>query len=76
VSPLGEKYTIHEYTTFEKAIYLSGEESLTPVSKSLKTSSGHSVNRIRKGEYEILDAYGASGSHENTRVTSTDLNAA
>lgn len=65
VSELDKNYTIYEYTTYEKFIDLDGE-NLIPVSLKLKTSSGYSVNRIRKGKYKVLD------SMHNTKATATE----
>jgi hypothetical protein len=66
----GMEYTVHELT---EILGVSGTFRSPPTEmegmKSLKISSGEHVNRIEKGRYEVVSAFG------NIPITSDDPNA-
>jgi hypothetical protein len=48
----GTPFTIIEFTEFIEASSRAGTETV-PGMKSLKTTSGHSVNRVDKGKFQV-----------------------
>lgn len=58
ISKKGEKFSIIEYTEFKDITDKdsAGLKEFMPVQKKLKTSTGGIVDRIKKGEYIIVDS--------------------
>lgn len=52
-SPDGTEYTIHIFTEFVESRTTSGRQVVEGL-KHLKTAGGEHVNRIAKGEYQIV----------------------
>ena len=68
VSDDGRRFTLTEYTTFHEGHTADGPYS-TAGTKRLRTSDGSDVNRVAKGEYEVVGANGI------LRIRSSDPNA-